>query len=143
MQPPDSLVLPPDFRPPPPGSRRRPPVRLRYGAGSEAFACAEELGSFDYLSCPAWQTIVKLFGTSLRLRELKGIVYAVRAHVRATRGAELPMPSRNAKRNIPLLVRYINANHEVFAQILPKLALLDDQRRPIPFLDRQPSDQRC
>jgi hypothetical protein len=106
-----------------------------YGLGYEAYAVREELGGFDFESCPAWRSITDYFGTNIRLRELKGIIYALTRYIKNQSGLAIPGPSRNAKRNLPLLVKYINDHYSVFVPLFPSVTLCDNNKMPIPFLD--------
>jgi hypothetical protein len=122
--------------PPPPGSRAgRARPKVPYGQGSEAFAVCEELDDFDYLHCPAWSAIVETFGAAMRLRELKGFVDAIRTFLQVRSGIELPKLSRNAKRNLGLLVKYINEHYNEIVPVFPYVTLLDGDAQPIPVLD--------
>jgi hypothetical protein len=106
-----------------------------YGQGHEAQAVRDELAGFNYLTSPAWKAITDYFGANIRLRELKGIVYALSYHVKATQGKVLPSLSRNAKRNLGLLVRHIHDNFDDLVPLFPLTALLDANKEDIPFLD--------
>jgi hypothetical protein len=118
----------------PPVPDRKQPSK-GYGQGYEAYAVREELGGFDFESCPAWRSVTDYFGTNIRLRELKGIMFALTCHIKGKSGLAIPGPSRNAKRNLPLLVKYINEHYSDFVPLFPSVTLCDDDKTPIPFLD--------
>lgn len=53
-----------------------------YGRGSEARAVQQELGGFDFESFPACGAITNNFGTNVRLREFKAIIFALMRHIK-------------------------------------------------------------
>jgi hypothetical protein len=122
--------------PPPPGSRaRQPGHKVPYGQGSEAFAACEELADFDYLHSAAWSAIIDVFGATIRLRELKGVLYAIQAFLRVRSGVELPKVSRNAKRNMGLLVKYINEHYNEVVPVFRHVSLRGGGGQPLPLLN--------
>lgn len=108
--------------------------KRRYGEGMEACAMKRELGTFDFESCPAWSAITYYFGRTLRLRELKGIVLSIIHHVSES-GTTLPRLSRNSKRSLGLLVKYINDHYSIFVPLLRSVTLCDEDWHPISFRD--------
>jgi hypothetical protein len=95
----------------------------------------EELGDFRYEMSAANASIVRFFGRTLRLNELKGIFGAISYWLRQREGIQLPKPSRNAKRNYSLLVKYIERHYDVIVPMFSKVELCDAERNPIPLLD--------
>jgi hypothetical protein len=109
--------------------------RSGYGFGYEARAVHDEIGAFDWYNSPAYHAIKQHFGETLRLKELKGLINAATFYLKEKQGKRLPDLSRNAKRNFPLLIKYVQANYEFIVPVLPKLSLCDSDRRPLPLLD--------
>jgi hypothetical protein len=68
-----------------------------YGSGFEAKSVRDEIGTFDYASAPAYRAVRQCFGDTLRLKELKAIVYAVVFSLKQWQGAALPKMSRNIR----------------------------------------------
>ncbi|MDR1032003.1 MAG: hypothetical protein LBL30_02675 [Holosporales bacterium] len=106
-----------------------------YGQGIEAEGVRRELGDFDYQSSRAQQAIIKHFGSTVRLKELKAIVESIRYYLGKKYGIALPKPSRNAKRNMPLLVKYIDEHYDHVVTIFSHISLCDKDKRRIPLLD--------
>jgi hypothetical protein len=125
------VILPPLIPKPVPTK----PPKGSYGEGREAQVVRDELGDFDYATSVAWKAITDYFGVNLRLRELKGIVFGLIHHIQNLSGVELPMPSRNAKRNLPLLVKYVNTHYAELAPFFRCVRLYDEDWQAIPFLD--------
>jgi hypothetical protein len=107
----------------------------QYGSGWEAKTVHEELGDFAYSKSPAYGLVTECFGSTLRLKELKGIVYFAKDFLETHTGIKLPKISRNAKRSFPLLVKYIQANLDVMRPVLVRIEILDENRLSIPLLD--------
>jgi hypothetical protein len=107
----------------------------QYGTGWEAQAVHAEIGTFDYRNSAACAAILEYFGPSVRLRELKGIVFLAPDFLRAQQNVVLPKVPRNAKRNFPLLVRFVDQHLDVLRPVIAHIRLLDDQRVPIKLLD--------
>jgi hypothetical protein len=106
-----------------------------YGHGYEAQVIHNELNGFDFQSCPAWRAVTDYFGTNIRLRELKGIVFTLLFHLQHQSHTILPALSRNEKRSLGLLVRYINTHYPVLVPLFPFVKLCDENHDAIPFLD--------
>ena len=111
-------------------------TRTRYGQGVEAQSVKDELGGFRYERGPAYVALVRNFGTSLRLRELKAIVLALKDVMERRYGYVLPPVSRNTKRIFSLLVKYLQDNYRYFAPMLDKVVLCDADGVPIELPDR-------
>jgi hypothetical protein len=107
----------------------------RYGEGHEASAVKRELNGFNFELCPAWTAITYYFGRGIRLRELKGIVSSITYHLSHQSGMKLPPLSRNTKRSLGLLVKYINNHYTIFVPVFRFVKLCDENKQPIPFLD--------
>jgi hypothetical protein len=105
------------------------------GRGREARVVREELNGFEHKRCPAWRAITDRFGGGIRLRELRGIVFAIQFHIEKKTGRVLPPPSRTTKRSLPLLVKYINEHSGDVLPYFPLVTLCDAAHEPIPFLD--------
>jgi hypothetical protein len=103
--------------------------KRKHGQGAEAKSVHEELDGFNYFQSQAWLAIVQLFGGAIKLRDLRAIVSAVRFHLHAKEGIILPQLSRNAKRNMGLLVRYIQFNETSILPVLSQVVLMDDPGR--------------
>ncbi|MBR1779492.1 MAG: hypothetical protein IJ758_03210 [Clostridia bacterium] len=101
-----------------------------YGTGYEATAVKKELNGFNYKNSSAYGIITQCFGTTLRLKELRGIIFSVQEHLKS-KGILLPLLSRNAKRSFPLLVKYIEDNLDQIGPILPKVILYDKDEQPL------------
>ena len=52
-----------------------------YGEGYEAQAVRHELGDFDYLGSKGYYLVVHYFGDTIRLRELKAVVFTIIHHL--------------------------------------------------------------
>jgi hypothetical protein len=116
-------------------NRVEPLAPVQYGRGSEAQQVQREIGDFEYLSSSAWKSIRFYFGSSIRLRELKGIVTAMQKYHRLKFRQDLPKLSRNGKRCFPLLVKYIAENIDFFQSVFPLVSLANANKQAIPFLD--------
>jgi hypothetical protein len=103
--------------------------KTKYGQGAEAKSVHEELDGFDYFQSQAWLAIVQLFGGVIKLRDLRAIVSAVRIHLQVKEGIILPQLSRNARRNMGLLVRYIQSNGTSILPVLSRVVLTDEPGR--------------
>ena len=110
-------------------------TRTRYGQGIEAQSVKDELGGFKYERCPAYIALVRNFGMSLRLRELKAIVLALKDVLERRYGYVLPPISRNTKRIFSLLVKYLQDNYRYFGPMLDKVVLCDSDGVPIELPD--------
>jgi hypothetical protein len=110
-------------------------VKRAYGQGYEANVVRKGLNGFDFQSSPAWRAVTDHFGTNTRLRELKGIVFALIAHIENQSKITLPALSRNEKRNLPLLVKYIDSHFSVLVPLFRCVTLCDENQEVIPFLD--------
>jgi hypothetical protein len=111
--------------------------KAAYGKGFEAQQVRNELGTFDYQCSRAWASIEYYFGASIRLRELKGIISAITGYLRMRRGVDLPELSRNTKRSVPLMVKYVEMHSEYFLPLFPCVSLADIHKEVIPLLDSQ------
>jgi hypothetical protein len=111
------------------------PPRRTYGEGREAKVMKEELDGFEFSMSRAWKAITEHFGTNLRLREMKAMVSALVFHIKETTGELLPMPSRNAKRSVALLVKYIDTHYDRLVPYFSQVEFCDERKAPIPFLD--------
>jgi hypothetical protein len=111
------------------------PSRRAYGQGHEAQAVKKELDGFAFSQSRAWKAITDHFGSNLRLRELKAMVNSLLIHIRETTGETLPEPSRNAKRSVGLLVKYIESHYDRLVPYFPSIVFCDDNKAPIPYLD--------
>jgi hypothetical protein len=94
-----------------------------------------ELGDFDYSTSVAYNQIRTLFGSTIRLCELKYVVYFVSQFLERDAGVKLPRLSKNAKRSFPLLVKYIQTNFGLMLPVLAKIQILDENCREIRLLD--------
>jgi hypothetical protein len=65
------------------------------------------------------------FGSSIHLRELKGILYVIQDYIRDRDGHPLPPLSRNSKRSFPLLIKYIEEHFDIVAPIFCRITLLN------------------
>jgi hypothetical protein len=126
-----NVILPPLL---PINASRQRPKRV-YGEGWEAQVVRDELKDFDYKASEAWRAITDHFGVNLRLPELKGIIYGIIQHINNLSGVRLPMPSRNAKRNLPLLVKYVDFHYTMIVPFFRCAKLYDEEWQEIPFLD--------
>lgn len=112
--------------------------RTPYGKGTEAKSVKDELGGFMYERSAVYISLVKHFGPSIRLRELRGIVLAIKDVLEKQYGCTLPPVSRNTKRIFSLLVKYMHDNYVYFMPMLDKVSLCDANLVPIQFDDSQP-----
>ena len=107
------------YWPPPPWivqatQQEQVPQRLekpRYGEGVEAQAVAKELGDFNYETSPAFKAIQDYFGKDVRTKELKGIILTARFWLLKRKGIVLPELTRNEKRSLQLMVKYIERHY--------------------------------
>jgi hypothetical protein len=113
------------------GQQRKVP----YGHGHEAMAMREELGDFDYMRSAAYAAIVAQFGSTLRLMELKGIICAIQMWWKLRHGTELPKLSRNTKRSLALLVKYIDDHYNEITPLFPHITIRNAMNQQIPLLD--------
>jgi hypothetical protein len=111
------------------------PPRKTYGQGHEAQAIKEELGEFAFHTSRAWDAITQHFGFSLRLREMKAMVHGLLIHIKRTTGEALPPLSRNAKRSIAVLVKYVDTYYDRLVPYFSSVTLCDDDKEPIRLLD--------
>lgn len=126
----------------------QPPYKLkresRYGYGAEARAVQMEIGDFDYLNSRGYAAIMYYFGTTLKLRELKGILMSAKTFVDKKYGKILPEISRNTKRSYPLMIKYIDDNFDRIVPVFPNMQILDGSQKQLSFADagvhRVPSD---
>jgi hypothetical protein len=109
--------------------------KVPYGHGHEAMVMKEELGDFDYLRSAAYGAIVAQFGITLRLMELKGIIYAIQMWWKLRHGTELPKLSRNTKRSFALLVKYVNDHYNEITPVFPHVSIRNADNQQIPLLD--------
>jgi hypothetical protein len=113
--------------------------KTKYGKGLEAQQVRLELAGFDYQSSRAWRHVKHHFGASIRLRELKGIVTSIILFIKMKHGIDLPRLSRNAKRCVPLLVKYIDEHHDYFLPLFHHVNLEGADKKVIPLLDSERS----
>ena len=104
-----------------------------YGEGYEAQAVRHELGNFNYLSSRGYHLVVSLFGDTIRLRELKAVVFTVIHYLQTKYRLNMPPLSRNAKRSFPLLIKYITENYEAMEPVFPLVSLCDKDKKPINY----------
>jgi hypothetical protein len=108
-----------------------------YGGGSEARAVKEELGDFDPETSAALRVVREYFGSTIRLKELNGIVLSAKYYMKRRHNVELPNLSRNTKRSFALLIKYIETNYAQIVPVFPRLTLLDENKHPLPLIDRE------
>jgi hypothetical protein len=111
------------------------PGRGVYGFGAEARSVNHEIGDFDYGTCRAFLTFVRAFGGNVRLKEVKGIMYSAIAFLRDHRGVNLPRPTRNTKRSLPLLFKYMEDHHDDIAPLFRLMTLCDQNKQPLLLTD--------
>lgn len=104
-----------------------------YGEGYEAQAVRHELGDFDYLASKGYALVVHCFGDTIRLRELKAVVFTIIHHLQTKYRINMPPLSRNAKRSFPLLIKYITENMDVMEPVFPLISLCDKDKNPINY----------
>jgi hypothetical protein len=92
-----------------------------------------ELGDYDYKHARGWSAVMQAFGSTIRLRELKGIVYGVLSFLETRRGIRLPKMTRNTKRNMGLLIKYIDSHYDHIVPVFRETSLYDIDKRPIRF----------
>jgi hypothetical protein len=127
--------VPPGAPPPLP----RPAGRVRYGLGSEARGVRQELGDYDHMHAGGWIAVTQAFGGAIRLRELKGLVYGVLHILEVRRGIRLPKMTRNTKRNMGLLIKYIDSHYDYIVPVFRQITLYDIDKQPIPFVQNRPA----
>jgi hypothetical protein len=113
---------------------RRPSGKIRYGFGSEARSIRQELGDYDYMHAGGWIAVTQAFGSAIRLRELKGIVDSILQVLEVRRGIRLPKMTRNTKRNMRLLIKYIDSHYEHIVPVFREISLYDVNKQPIRFI---------
>jgi hypothetical protein len=96
---------------------------------SEADATRAELGDFDFKSSPAHKVLVAQFGPRVRLIELKNIILLAVTYLSLKYGKVLPKMSRNTKRSLQLMIKYINANYDDLVPVLRKMTLCDSEKQ--------------
>ena len=107
------------------------PRRTQYGKGIEARAVRRELGEFRYESSPTYAAIIRHFGLSLSLQELRGIVLSIKDLLEHECGLKLPPMTRNTKRTKALLIKYMHENQNYFLPMLQNVTLCDRDANPI------------
>ena len=103
-----------------------------YGAGKEALKLKKKLGDFDFYHSRAYKAVVNNFGKSVRLNELLVIINSIRQHI-IIKHQEIPSPNRNEKRNVPLLIKYIETNYDLIVPYFSFAKLCDKDGKPIPL----------
>jgi hypothetical protein len=79
----------------------------------------------DELDCEELQALQARFSSGVTLRDLSNIAYVI------AQFAALPLPSRNAKRSIPLMIDWFKLHWSAVATWLPLIGLRDENDRPI------------
>ena len=90
------------------------------GLGPDAQSVAQDIGDFDYSTCPQWLYLQAKFSTGIRFRELKSIANIIQITL------QLPPLSRNQKRSFPLLIKWFCTNWDKIQPILDYISLYDD-----------------
>jgi hypothetical protein len=108
--------------------------KAKYGHGREAETIRKDLDGFDRDQSPASNAVRAAFGSTLRLRELRGIVDTIRAWWQVNDGTYLPPLSRNAKRSFLLTLKYIDEHYDQIVPRFPHVILCDDDGQRIPLL---------
>lgn len=103
-----------------------------YGKGAEAAAIKQELDGFDAFNSMAYKKVIYHFGKDIRLNELLGITNVIITLLNSRR-IGIPPLSRNEKRSLPLLIKYIDRNSELIFPYLPYISLCDDNFQKIPL----------
>lgn len=96
-----------------------------YGKGNEAKLIKEKLGNFDFHHSQSYQKFIQNFGRSVRLTEILAIVSAIDSILQIKRNYVLPKITRNEKRSIPLLFKYIENNKDAILPYLDRISLCD------------------
>jgi hypothetical protein len=106
-----------------------------YGSRWVELTTQEELGDFEYSASAAYKQICTLFGVTIQPLELKNVVCFVSQFLEMNAGVKLPPLSKNAKRDFPLLVKYVQTNLDVMLPVLVKVQFVDEHRKKIILLD--------
>jgi hypothetical protein len=101
---------------------------------AEARSVCQELGDYDDTHAGAWIAVMQPFGSAIRLRELKGIIYSILQILEVRRGIRLPKMTRNTKRNMGCLIKYINSHYEHIVPVFREISLYDINKQPIRFI---------
>lgn len=104
-----------------------------YGKGAEAKAIKEELGDFDAFNSMAYREIIKHFGIDIRHNEVLGILNSINIYLQMKKNTALPIISRNEKRSLLLLIKYIEKNSELILPYFQYINLCDDNFQKIPL----------
>ena len=102
---------------PEPEVKRPKGPRTPYGTGAEATSVRAELDGFKYVNCPIYYQLLSLFGTKMLKSEATSVVYEVREFLKG-HGIELPVVTRNTRRMLSLLVKYMWDNREFYLPLL-------------------------
>jgi hypothetical protein len=108
-----------------------------YGTGIEAIGVQREIGDFDYQSSPAFKAVLRHYGHTIRLCELKALVYTATFWLHKRRGITLPKLSRNAKRNLALLIKYIQTHYDHIVPVFSMMSLCTQEKVQLPLLDAE------
>jgi hypothetical protein len=108
---------------------------LSYGNGLEAEGVRRELGSFDWESSPAHVAVLRYYGRTVRMAELRAIVLTATFWIQKSRGIQLTKLSRNAKRSLPLLIKYIQAHYDQIVPTFSRISLCTSDKVDLPLLD--------
>ncbi|OHT08015.1 hypothetical protein TRFO_23639 [Tritrichomonas foetus] len=104
--------------------KKRIPRCEIYGKGSEARLIKEQLNGFEARTSEAYKIIVRLFGGSVRITELLGVLNSIR-FLLTSRGQVLPPISRNERRSFSLLIKYVQTHLEQLKPLLECTTLCD------------------
>jgi hypothetical protein len=132
----DPLPLGNPFHATPADQRSRRGSHSAYGEGNEAKSVRDEIGDFDHEASQAYHAVHKCFGSTIRLKELRGIILTAVLYVKRRNGIELPKFSRNTNRSLPLMIKYIQCHAAELLPVFPMMTLMDEGRRPMPLIDR-------
>lgn len=109
--------------------------KCSYGQGVDALSMHKEIGTFNPVNSAAYITLIHYFGTTIKLRELKGIIMSLVTHLEKRHNIKLMPMSRNTKRSYTLLIKYFQDNIHFLAPLLPLIRLYNSNGDAVEFHD--------
>ena len=102
---------------PEPVVEKEKPPRTPYGTGIEATSVRAELNGFKYVKCPIYYQLLALFGPNMLKSEATLVLHEIKDFLKG-HGIDLPVVTRNTRRMLSLLVKYMWDNRRYYAPLL-------------------------